>query len=110
MGASTNVSRRTIVATLAALPALSGTLFPVSIQAQTVSAGDPLPSWNDDASKQSIVDFVTAVTRDGSPDFVPGPQRIATFDHDATLGTEHTAYVQRRFAPDPVPASPPLHP
>ena len=110
MGASTNVSRRTIVATLAALPVLSGTLFPASIQAQTVSTGDPLPSWNDDASKQSIVDFVTAVTRDGSPDFVPVPQRIATFDNDGTLWTEHPMYVQLVFALDRVKAMAPLHP
>jgi hypothetical protein len=108
--ASTNVSRRTIVATLATLPVLSGALFPASIQAQTVSADDSLPSWNDGATKQSIVDFVTAVTREGSPDFVPVPQRIATFDNDGTLWTEHPMYVQLVFALDRVKAMAPLHP
>ena len=34
---------------------------------------DPLPSWNDSASKKAIVDFVGRVTREGGPDFVPEP-------------------------------------
>ena len=34
-------------------------------------AADPLPSWNDGKAKQSIIDFVTKVTKPGSPDFVP---------------------------------------
>jgi len=42
----------------------------------------PLASWNDGAAKQSIVDFVKRVTTEGSPDFVPVPERIATFDND----------------------------
>ena len=32
---------------------------------------DPLPSWNDSAAKQAILDFVTRVTKKGGPDFVP---------------------------------------
>ncbi len=104
------VSRRTMVAALAALPVFSGTFLSLSARAQTVSAGDPLPSWNDGASKQSIVDFVAAVTRDGSPDFVPVPQRIATFDNDGTLWVEHPMYVQLAFALDRVKAMAPLHP
>ena len=49
----------------------------------TVSrAADPLPSWNDGAAKKSITDFVAKVTKTGSPDFVPVPERIATFDND----------------------------
>jgi len=99
-----------MVAALAALPVFSGTFLSLSARAQTVSAGDPLPSWNDGASKQSIVDFVAAVTRDGSPDFVPVPQRIATFDNDGTLWVEHPMYVQLAFALDRVKAMAPLHP
>ena len=41
---------------------------------------------NEGASKKSIVDFVTRVTTQGSPDFVPPAERIATFDNDGTLG------------------------
>jgi hypothetical protein len=93
---------------LAALPVLSGTLFSTSAPAQT--AADPLPLWNDGAAKQTIVNFVTAVTRDSSPDFVPVPQRIATFDNDGTLWCEHPMYVQLAFALDRVKAMAPLHP
>jgi hypothetical protein len=55
--------------------------------AQT-TASDPLPSWNDGATKQAIVEFVTRVTTANSPDFVPVEDRIATFDNDGTLWAE----------------------
>jgi hypothetical protein len=51
-------------------------------------AGDPLPSWNDTATKQAIVTFVEKVTKEGSPDFVPPAERIATFDNDGCLWSE----------------------
>jgi haloacid dehalogenase-like hydrolase len=75
-----------------------------------VNAQDALPSWNNGATKQAIVNFVTAVTREGSPDFVPVPQRIATFDNDGTLWTEHPMYVQLAFVLDRVKALAPQHP
>lgn len=103
-----DLSRRRLLAALAVLPVLPKLLLPAA--AQTTAAADPLPSWNDGASKQSIIDFVTAVTREGSPDFVPVPQRIATFDNDGTLWTEHPMYVQLAFALDRVKAMAPLHP
>ena len=37
------------------------------------SLADPLPSWNDGKAKKSIITFVEKVTKEGSPDFVPGP-------------------------------------
>ncbi len=46
---------------------------------------DPLPSWNDGANKQAIVEFVEAVTSEGGADFVAPGERIATFDNDGTL-------------------------
>lgn len=49
---------------------------------------DPLPSWNDGPAKQSIIDFVTKVTTEGSDDFVPQYDRIAVFDNDGTLWCE----------------------
>ena len=73
-------------------------------------ATDPLPSWNDGATKQSIMGFVAAVTREGSPDFVPASQRIATFDNDGTLWCEQPIYVQFAFALDRVKALAPQHP
>ena len=75
-----------------------------------VAQTDPLPSWNDGAAKHAIVAFVTDVTREGSPDFVPPPERIATFDNDGTLWIEQPMYVQFAFALDRVKALAPLHP
>jgi hypothetical protein len=46
---------------------------------------DPLPGWRESAAKQSIVEFVGAVTSPDSPEFVPGPERVAVFDNDGTL-------------------------
>src|SRR4051812_10639841 len=45
-----------------------------------VAQPDPLPPWNDGLAKQPSVAFVTGVTRQGSPDFVPEAERVATFD------------------------------
>ena len=36
-----------------------------------VHAADPLPSWNDGPTKKAIVEFVSKVTQEGGPDFVP---------------------------------------
>jgi phosphoglycolate phosphatase-like HAD superfamily hydrolase len=71
---------------------------------------DPLPSWNDGPAKQAIVDFVTKVTTEGGPDFVPAPERIATFDNDGTLWAEQPVYFQFAFAVDRVKAMAPDHP
>ena len=61
-----------------------------------------LESWNDVASKQAIVDFVTRVSDPASPDFVPEAERIATFDNDGTLWSEQPMYFQVLFAIDRV--------
>ena len=71
---------------------------------------DPLPSWNEGATKKSITDFVARVTTQGGPDFVPVEQRIATFDNDGTLWVEQPMYVQFAFALDRVKAMAPMHP
>ena len=71
---------------------------------------DPLPSWNDGKAKQSIITFVEKVTQPDSPDFVPVPERIATFDNDGTLWCEQPVPVQLYFALDRVKALAPLHP
>jgi len=63
---------------------------------------DPLPSWNDGASKQRIVDFINSVTDSGGADFVPGNKRIATFDNDGTLWSEKPTYFQLMFILDRV--------
>jgi hypothetical protein len=70
----------------------------------------PLPSWNEGAAKKSIIDFVEKVTKEGSPDFVPPPERIATFDNDGTLWCEQPMYFQLFFALDRVKTLAPQHP
>jgi len=73
-------------------------------------AADPLPSWNNGPAKQSIITFVEKVTTPGSPDFVPVPERIATFDNDGTLWCEKPLPVQVYFALDRVKTLAPQHP
>jgi phosphoglycolate phosphatase-like HAD superfamily hydrolase len=74
------------------------------------AAADPLPSWNDTAPKRAIVAFLERVTDPASPEFVPEPERIATFDNDGTLWAEQPAYFQLLFAIDRVKALAPQHP
>jgi phosphoglycolate phosphatase-like HAD superfamily hydrolase len=79
--------------------------------AQVASAqSDPLPSWNDGASKRAILDFASRVTTSGGADFAPQAERIATFDNDGTLWCEQPVYVQILFALDRVKALAPQHP
>jgi len=71
---------------------------------------DPLPSWNATAPKQAIIAFVEKVTTEGSPDFVPVPERIAVFDNDGTLWAEQPVYFQAFFVFDRIKALAPQHP
>jgi phosphoglycolate phosphatase-like HAD superfamily hydrolase len=73
-------------------------------------ADDPLASWNDGPAKQSIVAFVEKVTTEGSADFVPADERIATFDNDGTLWSEQPLYFQALYVIDRVKALAPEHP
>jgi len=75
-----------------------------------LAQAEPLPSWNDGAARQAIVAFVEKVTRPGSVDFVPVPERIAVFDNDGTLWAEQPLYFQALFALDRVRAMAPQHP
>lgn len=72
--------------------------------AQALAQTDPLPSWNDGPAKKAIVEFVQTTTTQGSPKFVPPPERIATFDQDGTLWVEHPMYSQLMYVFDRVPA------
>ena len=97
-------SRRTLLVAFLAI-GLVGT----AIEARAADA-DPLPSWNDGPTKQSILDFVAAVTKEGGPDYVAPVERIATFDNDGTLWAEKPIYTQLAFAFDRVKALAPQHP
>jgi len=95
-----NLARNTISIVIGAL------FLAASAQAQS----DPLPSWNDTAPKAAIVSFVENVSKQGSPDFVPEPERIAVFDNDGTLWVEHPMYTQLAFVLDRVKTLAPQHP
>lgn len=56
-----------------------------------------LPSWNDTATRRSIIHFVEAVSRVGGPDFVPAEERMAVFDNDGTLWCERPLPIQADF-------------
>ncbi|TWT73198.1 HAD family hydrolase [Allorhodopirellula solitaria] len=75
-----------------------------------LQAADPLPSWNDGTTKQSIVDFVNKVTEEGSGDFVPVAERIAVFDNDGTLWSENPLPFQVIFAAAEIKRLLPEHP
>ena len=81
-----------------------------AIPLEARAAGDALPSWNDGAAKQAIVDFVARVTAEGGADFVPAAERIAVFDNDGTLWSEQPLYFQFIFTLDRVKALAPQHP
>jgi phosphoserine phosphatase len=73
-------------------------------------AADPLPSWNEGASKRAIIEFVERVAKPGGADFVPPAERIATFDNDGTLWCEQPLYVQAVFMLDRLHELAPQHP
>ena len=95
-------------------PALLPALLCVGLYGLTTSfataQSDPLPSWNDGATKKSITDFVARVTTQGGADLVPVAERIATFDNDGTLWCEQPVYFQVAFAFDRIKAMAPQHP
>ncbi|WP_121065143.1 HAD family hydrolase [Chachezhania antarctica] len=79
------------------------TLLPLATAFAVVAGmalADPLPSWEDGASKTAIVTFVENVTDPTSDSFVPEASRIATFDNDGTLWAEKPVYFQFLFAID----------
>ncbi len=74
------------------------------------SAEDPLASWRDGETKTALIKFVDEISSEGSPRFVPQPERIAVFDNDGTLWSEKPMYFQALFAIDRVKAMAPSHP
>jgi phosphoglycolate phosphatase-like HAD superfamily hydrolase len=75
-----------------------------------MTGSDPLPSWNEGSTKQSILDFVRTVTTVDGPHFVQPEERIAVFDNDGTLWSEQPFYFQVAFVFDRMKAMAPQHP
>jgi len=59
--------------------------------------GTNLPSWNDTAARQAVLDFVAKVCDSSNPGYVPPQERIAVFDNDGTLWCEKPMYIQLDF-------------
>ena len=76
--------------------------YSCSSASMNTGAEDPLPSWNEGESKQSILGFVRDVTDPSSGSYVALPERIAVFDNDGNLWSEQPAYFQLFFAMDRV--------
>ncbi|MCA3280178.1 MAG: haloacid dehalogenase-like hydrolase [Roseomonas sp.] len=93
------IERRSFAALLLALPT-----------AALAQGADPLPSWRDGPRKRSLLEFVAAVTREGSADYVHPSARIAVFDNDGTLWVEQPAYAQLLFILDRIRALAPANP
>lgn len=74
----------------------------MSLSVGMVQAAEPLASWHDGKTKNSIINFVQAVTTEGSKGFVAASDRIAVFDNDGTLWAEQPYYVQLEFTLDRV--------
>ena len=90
---------------------VSATMTVLGTLGRTASAvGDPLPSWNDGPAKKAILTFVRDTTEKSSPKYVESKDRIATFDQDGTLWTEHPLYGQAMFALHRLREMAPKHP
>ncbi|MCK5279433.1 MAG: haloacid dehalogenase-like hydrolase, partial [Cyclobacteriaceae bacterium] len=77
---------------------------------ENVEKSDPLPSWNEGATKSAIINYVSEVTNAESENFIAISDRIATFDNDGNLWSEQPAYFQLFFAIDRIKALAPEHP
>lgn len=76
----------------------------------SIEKADPLPSWNESATKTAIINYVEEVTNPQTQNFIPVIDRIATFDNDGNLWSEQPAYFQLFFAIDRIKAMAPDHP
>ncbi len=76
----------------------------------TAQTSNPLPSWNEGPRKQAILDFIAAATDEQTTDFVPVPERVATFDMDGTLWIEMPLYTQSTFTIEQIKADAANHP
>jgi phosphoserine phosphatase len=81
-----------------------------SAQPQGQHTIDPLPSWKEGKTKQSILAFVKKVTDKSNTEYVPPAERIAVFDNDGTLWSEQPMYFQLAFVLDRVKELAPKHP
>ena len=67
-----------------------------AVATEPLAEYDRLSLWNEGTgAKSSLIDYVSAVTQEGGPDFIPVEERIAVFDLDGT--TFYTYYDTMMF-------------
>ena len=98
------MTKRLIVAFVCLL-GYSACIEPAEAQLDGASALDPvvaLGSWNDCATKRSLIAYVQRVCDSKSSDYVPPAERIAVYDNDGTLWPENPVPFQLAYAFDVV--------
>lgn len=76
----------------------------VSSSSSVATTNDPLPSWQNNTIKDTIISFVKNVSDENNTHyFVPVTERIAVFDNDGTLWSEKPIYFEGFFALERVP-------
>ncbi|MEV0283160.1 MULTISPECIES: HAD family hydrolase [unclassified Kribbella] len=63
----------------------------------TLRPSDLLSAWNDNATRQALVDYVERALEEDGPYYVPPAERIAVFDNDGTLWCEKPMPVELGF-------------
>lgn len=98
MRKTSSMTRRAVTKTFG----LIGIALAYGLSAHSALAQSVLPSWNDTAARQRIVEFVKTATTEGGEGYVTPTDRIAVFDNDGTLWTEQPFYIQLGFMLDRV--------
>ena len=98
------ITRRDLIKTSAAAAVLG------AVGGVSVAEENPLPSWNKGPARDAILTFVKQTTEKSSPKYVEPKDRVATFDQDGTLWTEHPLYGQAMFALYRLATMAPQHP
>jgi phosphoglycolate phosphatase-like HAD superfamily hydrolase len=86
------ITRRDLIKTSAAAAVLG------AVGGVSMAEENPLPSWNKGPAQDAIISFVKDTTEKSSSKYVEPKDRVATFDQDGTLWTEHPLYTQAMFA------------
>ncbi len=87
-----------------------GFLLACALAVAAAVSEDPLPSWKAGLAERAIIEFVSAVTTQSSPDYVPPAERVAVFYNDGTLWVEQPMYTLLAFVLERVKELAPQHP
>ncbi len=98
------ITRRDLIKTSAAAAVLG------AVGGVSGAEENPLPSWNKGPVRDAILSFVKETTEKSSSKYVEPKDRVATFDQDGTLWTEHPLYTQAMFALHRLGTMAPEHP